>query len=133
MSILQKKQHFQFKHLFSYKKHILKHGNCAFKLNYTYCFTFKQEEFLKLFILKNLKQITVKKIKIFFNSHCFNSQTKLPLESRMGKGKGEIMNLFGNYKKGFILFELCEISILQARRLQTFLNKKKIARFKLIF
>nr|YP_010620029.1 Ribosomal protein L16 [Symphyocladia marchantioides]WAX04042.1 Ribosomal protein L16 [Symphyocladia marchantioides] len=128
-----KKYHFKFKRLLSFQKHILKFGVLGFKIQRTCCITDVQEGLLKLFILKNLKIISSIKTKIFFTSKCFYSATKLPLESRMGKGKGEICHFFGYYKKGFILFELKAFSLVNALRLQKVLNLKKIIKAKIIF
>nr|YP_010620006.1 Ribosomal protein L16 [Symphyocladiella dendroidea]WAX04019.1 Ribosomal protein L16 [Symphyocladiella dendroidea] len=130
---IHKKYHFKFKRLLSFKKHVLKFGTLGFKIRQTCCITDVQENLLKLIILKKLKSISLTKTKIFFNSKCFYSITKLPLESRMGKGKGEICHFFGYYKKGFILFELKKISLINAIKLQKLLNKKKIIKLKIIF
>nr|YP_010619960.1 Ribosomal protein L16 [Xiphosiphonia pinnulata]WAX03973.1 Ribosomal protein L16 [Xiphosiphonia pinnulata] len=130
---IQKKNHFKFKRLLTFKKHILKIGAIGFKINQTCCINDSQESLLKLIILKTIKKISLIKVKIFFNSKCFYSATKLPLESRMGKGKGEICHSFGYYKKGFILFELKTFSITKAIKLQKQLDKKKIIKLKTIF
>nr|YP_010620190.1 Ribosomal protein L16 [Dipterosiphonia australica]WAX04226.1 Ribosomal protein L16 [Dipterosiphonia australica] len=127
-----KKLHFKFKYANTFNKHILKFGKFGFKINKTICLDSTKEEFLQLFILKNLKNISLKKTKIFFSFACFYTKTKLPLESRMGKGKGEIINLFGYYKKGFILMELLQISSFNIYKLFTQLNKKKILKLSLI-
>nr|YP_010620259.1 Ribosomal protein L16 [Amplisiphonia pacifica]WAX04295.1 Ribosomal protein L16 [Amplisiphonia pacifica] len=130
---IQKKNHFRFKRSWNFKKHILKFGSFGFKLTQTYCITDLQENLLKLIILKHLKKISVLKTKVFFNFKCFYSATKLPLESRMGKGKGEICHFFGYYKKGFVLFELKTFSLINAINLQAQINKKKIIKLKIIF
>nr|YP_010620236.1 Ribosomal protein L16 [Deltalsia parasitica]WAX04272.1 Ribosomal protein L16 [Deltalsia parasitica] len=128
-----KKSHFKFKRSLSFTKHILKFGTVGLKLKQTCFITDSQENLLKFLLFKNLKRISLTKVKVFFNSKCSYSATKLPLESRMGKGKGEICYSFGYYKKGFILFELTSFSLINAIKLQTQLNKKKIVRLKIIF
>nr|YP_010620075.1 Ribosomal protein L16 [Pterosiphonia complanata]WAX04088.1 Ribosomal protein L16 [Pterosiphonia complanata] len=130
---LRKKYHFKFKNSLNFKKHLLKWGTLGFKLKKTVCISEMQEMSIKLILIKYLKKITLKKFKLFFNSKCFYSATKLPLESRMGKGKGEICHFFGYYKKGYILFELKNISLFQALKLQNQLNKNKILKIKIIY
>lgn len=50
----------------------------------------------------------------------------------MGKGKGEVKESFGFYKKGFILFEVKGISIFNSIKLVKFLNNKQIIKLRLI-
>lgn len=128
-----KKHHFKFKNKFKYSKHILKYGTIGFKIIQKKKLSNKQEEFLKLIILKILKKITQKKVKIIFFSNYFYNQTKLPLESRMGKGKGEICYSFSCYHIGYILFELKGLKIIEAINLKNQLNKKNILKFSLIY
>nr|YP_010620213.1 Ribosomal protein L16 [Dictyomenia sonderi]WAX04249.1 Ribosomal protein L16 [Dictyomenia sonderi] len=131
--IKRKKYHFKFKRSLNSTKHILRWGTIGFKIGQTTCISDSQENFLKLLILKDLKQFSISKPKVFFYSKCFYSATKLPLESRMGKGKGEICHFFGYYEKGFILFELKKISFSEAIKLKTQLNKKENLKFKIIY
>nr|WAX04111.1 Ribosomal protein L16 [Polysiphonia sp.] len=128
----QQKLHFVFFDSLTYKNHLLKNNLIGLKVRLTTCIKKKQEVFLKLLILKLLKKISLKKVKVFFNFHCFYTQTKLPLESRMGKGKGEIITLFGFYQKGYILMNFKNLSIWQAKFLQIHLNKKKIVKLQLV-
>lgn len=124
--LISKKMHFKFKNSFMCQKHLLKVGFFGFKIVKTVCISKNQEDYVRLFILKTLKLLTSKKIKICFYSNSFYSKTKLSAESRMGKGKGEIFEYFGYYKKGFILFELTELPRQFAKKLLRQLNKKKI-------
>ena len=50
----------------------------------------------------------------------------------MGKGKGEIIYSFSYYRIGFILFELKGVNFTNAKNLELQLNKKNIAKLKLI-
>lgn len=127
-----KKHHFKFRNKFSYSKHITKFSNLGFKVIQTKIISNKQEDFLKLLIIKILKKASHKKIKVLFYSNCFYNQTKLPLESRMGKGKGEICYSFGYYKVGYILFELKGSKVSEAINLKKQLNKKNILKLSLI-
>nr|YP_009325901.1 ribosomal protein L16 [Vertebrata lanosa]APC24942.1 ribosomal protein L16 [Vertebrata lanosa] len=129
----KKKHHFKFKKKLDFSKHILKFGSFGFKIKKAVCINYKQKTFIKFFILKIVKKIINNKIKIFFYSKCNYNQTKLPLESSMGKGKGEISNSFGYYKAGFLFFEIKNISLNNVLQLKNFLNKKKIANFFLIY
>lgn len=58
---LKKKHHFKFKESLGFNKHILKFGSEGFKINQSKCISSKQEDFLKLTILKNLKKTSQKK------------------------------------------------------------------------
>nr|YP_011017752.1 ribosomal protein L16 [Polysiphonia morrowii]WQF69598.1 ribosomal protein L16 [Polysiphonia morrowii] len=133
MQISRKKHHFKFKNKLTWTKHTLKYGSLGFKIIKCICIIDKQEEFLKLLIIKTLKKITNSKGKILFYSNQFYNKTKLPLESRMGKGKGEIICSFSYYKTGFILFELKGFDLIDALKLKTYLNNKKIIKFSLIY
>nr|QUJ09423.1 ribosomal protein L16 [Neorhodomela munita] len=130
---IKKKHHFKLKFFFKFKKHLLKFNSFGFKVISSKKVLNKQEIYLKLYIIKALKVMSKNKIKIWFFSNCFYNLTKLPLESRMGKGKGEIIDTFGFYKKGFILFEMKGISLTDAINLKNKLNKKNIFKFALIF
>lgn len=130
---LRKKYHFKFKRKRSLKRHILKSSLIGFKLKNTSCIQENQQNFIKLLVLKQFRKNFVKKSKIFFYFNCNYNKTKLPLESRMGKGKGEISTQFGYYKSGFVLFELKNFSLNNAINLKNYLNKKNVVKFKLIF
>lgn len=132
MQISRKKHHFKFKSKLAWAKHTLKSGSLGFKVIKSVCVIDKQEDFLKLLIAKTLKKITNDKGKILFYSNQFYNKTQLPLESRMGKGKGEIICSFSYYKAGFILFELKGFNLIDALKLKTYLNNKKIIKFSLI-
>lgn len=127
-----KKHHFKFQKKLNYSKHILKNGTIGFKIVKEKKISSKQEELLKLLIIKSLKNITQGKGKVFFYCSNFFNQTKLPLESRMGKGKGEILYSFSYYKIGYILFELKGFTYSEAMILKHKLNKKNILKFSLI-
>nr|YP_009325878.1 ribosomal protein L16 [Choreocolax polysiphoniae]APC24870.1 ribosomal protein L16 [Choreocolax polysiphoniae] len=129
----KKKYFFKYKNLFKYKKHLLKFNSIGFKIIFSKIILKKEEEYLKLYIIKIFKSEFKKKIKIWFFFNCYYNLTKLPIESRMGKGKGEIIDTFGFYKKGFILFEINNIFIYEALNLKKKLNKKNILKFKIIF
>ena len=51
----------------------------------------------------------------------------------MGKGKGEVIDTFGFYKKGFILFEIKGILLSDAITIKKKLNKKNILKFSIIY
>ena len=128
-----KKHHLKYKkHHLKYKKHLLKFSFTGFKIVSFCCLSKKKEDFLKLLILKKLKDISKKKIKLWFFSNCFFNLTHLPPDSRMGKGKGEVKESIGFYKKGFILFEIKGVSIFNLIRLLKFLNNQKIIKLKMI-
>lgn len=128
-----KKHHLKYKkHHLKYKKHLLKFAFIGFKVLLFHCLSKKKEDFLKLLILKKLKDASKQKIKFWFFSNCFFNLTQLPSDSRMGKGKGEVRESFGFYKKGFILVEIKGISIFNSIKLLKFLNNQKIIKLKMI-
>lgn len=60
-----KKHHLKYKkHHLKYKKHLLKFAFIGFKITLFNCLSKKKEDFLKLLILKKLKDISKKKIKL---------------------------------------------------------------------
>lgn len=128
-----KKHHLKYKkHHLKYKKHLLKFAFIGFKTTLFYCLSKKKEDFLKLIILRKLKIVSKKKTKIWFFSNCLFNVTQLPPDSRMGKGKGEVIESLGVYKKGFILFEIKNISVFNSIKLLKFLNNQKIIKLSLI-
>lgn len=129
---LKKKHHFKFKESTGFNKHILKFGSAGFKTDRSKCIPLKQEDLLKLLILKNLKKTYQKKWKIFFYLGYPYNKTNLPLESRMGKGKGEINYSFNYYRAGSMLFELKGVGFTNLKSLRLQLNKKNIIKLKLI-
>nr|YP_010620098.1 Ribosomal protein L16 [Periphykon beckeri]WAX04134.1 Ribosomal protein L16 [Periphykon beckeri] len=131
--LILRKTHFLFKPKLTKKKHMLTTTNfVGFKLMKTVCFTSKEEDYLKLTILKIFKKLTlIYRPKIFFYFHKIYSHTKLPLEARMGKGKGEITNNFGYYQKGIILFSITKLTLLEAYKFQIYFNKKNILKVKI--
>ncbi len=119
-----KKHHFSFKKKRASQKHILKFGLLGLKFKYSICITEKQENLLKFFIIKKIKNLSIRKIKLFFYFKKQFNYTNLPLESRMGKGKGEIIGSFGFYKCGFLILELKNFSLNDLILLKNYLNKK---------
>ena len=94
-------------------------------IKYSICINIVSQNFIKFYILKLVKKNSNKKIKIFFYFKNDFNYTKLPLESRMGKGKGEIKNSFGYYKSGYILIEFKNFRLIDIITLKNYLNKKK--------
>lgn len=128
-----KKHYIKYKFNLKFKKHLLKFGFIGFKVIVFHRISKKKEEYLKLLILKKLKEISKQKIKIWFFSLCFFNLTRLPPDSRMGKGKGEVWETYSFYKKGFVLFEIKGISVFESIELLKFLNNQKIIKFKTIY
>lgn len=110
-----------------YSKHLIKTtGKIGFKITCFKKVTEKQQTSLKLIILKNLKELLKKKTKVWFFWQVNQVKTKLPLETRMGKGKGHIVENFGFFKPGSLLFEVSEIDFEDALILKNRINKKNI-------
>ena len=131
--LIAKKHHFKFKKKLSFNKHLLKYGSLGLKLKYTVCIDAKKENLIKFLILKKLKKISKTKISILFYYKQNWNKTKLPLESRMGKGKGEICNSFSYYKSGSLFLEFKNLCLNDAFFLKNYLNKKTSLNFYLIF
>lgn len=129
----KKKTHFKFKQKVSCKKHISSLGFYGFKLKNSVCIDSKYFDLLKFLILKKIKKNQNTKIKLLFCSKYNYNKTKLPMESRMGKGKGEIQSSFGYYKSGFLLFKLRNSNLNDVLILKNYLNKKTSLNFSLIF
>lgn len=128
-----RKHHFKFKKKLTLNKHLLRFGSIGLKLKYTICVDSKKENLIKFLILKKLKKISNKKISIFYYYKQNFNKTKLPLESRMGKGKGEICNSFSYYKSGSLFLEFKNLNLNDAFLLKNYLNKKTSLNFCLIF
>jgi ribosomal protein L16/L10AE len=127
--LVVKKHHFKFKNKLVFNKHLLKFGSLGLKLKYSICIDNKENNLIKFLILKKIKKISNKKISIFFHYKQNFNKTKLPLESRMGKGKGEIFNSFGYYKSGSLFLEFRNFDLNDAFLLKNYLNKKTSLNF----
>nr|YP_011017585.1 ribosomal protein L16 [Bostrychia moritziana]WQF69385.1 ribosomal protein L16 [Bostrychia moritziana] len=126
-----KKVHFSFSNnKQSSKNHLSRKKSFAFKINCYKKLTKQQQLDLHFFIKKQLLKKQLLKSCFFFNF--VNTVTKLPSESRMGKGKGVITEHFGFFKPGVVLFEIYGIDesfafkIKNMLKLKTCLNLKAI-------
>ena len=109
--MLMKKTHNKYKRIINSSKHLLKFGSLGLK-NQSFLHLSKQKYFLLYnLILKNLKKLTLKnkKFKIWSPITFNKNLTKLPLESRMGKGKGSICDSSSFLKPNTILFEFTNL------------------------
>ena len=61
---VRKKHHFKLKKFFKFKKHLLKFNSFGFKVISSIKVLKKQEEYLKLYIIKSLKNISKNKFKV---------------------------------------------------------------------
>lgn len=59
-----KKHYIKYKYNLKFKKHLLKFGFVGFKIILFRRITKKKEEYLKLIILKKLKELTKRKLKV---------------------------------------------------------------------
>jgi len=102
-----KKTHNKYKNQINHSKHLIKFGSFGFKSKSFFRLTKQKHILLFNLILKKIKLLTnnSKQIKIW-NRLVFNQNlTKLPLESRMGKGKGAIYENASFLLPGSIIFE----------------------------
>lgn len=107
---MNKKTHNIYKQNYINNKQLLIKGTYGIKsLGYM---NISQTQLTKLIWLlkKKIKEYTKLKTKIWILSNCYSTSTKLSLESRMGKGKGNIINTFFFCKPGKVLFETTGVS-----------------------
>ena len=131
--MILKKHYLSYKVNKQYRNHLIKSGSIGFSILSANRVSRKKENLLKLIILRKLKEFSSKKFKIWFFSNCLFNLTELPLESRMGKGKGEVRDSFAFYKKGLVLFEIKGLSFFESSELTKSLNDHNILKFKLIY
>jgi large subunit ribosomal protein L16 len=107
---------FKKKHKFSNKGMYLKNklilGNYGLKAIETGYLNFKQIEAARKAIIKQIKKISKVYIKIIPNLGI----TKKPAETRMGKGKGNIVDWVCIIKPGKILFEIKSSNLLTEKK-----------------
>lgn len=109
--IKTKKVHNKFKIKLKFKNHLLKFGKFAFKVNSNKLIKLKQLEIYKFILLQKLKKLESNtKSKVWLLPYLNLNLTKLPLESRMGKGKGSFYDNGVFFQSGTILFEFDNVS-----------------------
>ena len=126
INYLDKKRHNKHKKQVNYNVHILRFGNYGIKAVGFGNLKESTINTLERFLLKSLK-VTNKNSRTFkvWNTIQVNSNsTALSPESRMGKGKGAIVNKFAFIKSGQLLFEFSGISETQAVFLWSQFNSK---------
>lgn len=87
-----------------------------------------QMEAIRKYLIKNLKKTD----KFWFRIFPFLSITSKPIETRMGKGKGNIAFYFFPLKAGRVLFEFQGISLKLAIKINLSINSKLPIQTKLI-
>lgn len=121
-----KKVHFSFSNnKQSSKNHLSRRKSFAFKTNCYKKLTKQQQLDLYLLIKKQV-------LKTWFFFNFVNTLTKLPSESRMGKGKGAITGHFGFFKPGIVLFEIYGIDESFAFKIKNMLKLKTCLNLKVI-
>lgn len=117
----------------NYPNHLLRFGKFGIKsLSFTRL-TKKQLDLLEWILIKKLRERTNKKSFKLWNLVNLNlNLTKLSLESRMGKGKGQIYTKAVFLKPGAILFEFDKIPYQDVKEVFKFLQKKTSIRLSLV-
>jgi large subunit ribosomal protein L16 len=104
------------KHKFSikgfYLNNKLKYGKFGLKAIENGFLNYKQIESARKAIIKQIKKIA----KIYINLQVNLGITKKPTETRMGKGKGNIVDWVCAVKSGKILFEIKSLNILSEKK-----------------
>nr|YP_011017729.1 ribosomal protein L16 [Heterosiphonia pulchra]WQF69552.1 ribosomal protein L16 [Heterosiphonia pulchra] len=105
------KTHNKYKNQLNYTNHLIKFGSLGLKSKSYFLLSKSKYILLYDLVLKKIKQIVPnQKVKIWKLIVFNKSLTKLPLESRMGKGKGSIYETANFIKPGIILFEFLGLS-----------------------
>lgn len=132
--MIKKKSHNKYPITNSFLRHTLRFGNSGFKSLSSSRLTENQLNCLKKLIKKKLDELTIsnKFYKVWCLASVNKTLTKLSLESRMGKGKGDIVDQFVFIKSGTILFEFLNVNELQLQLLTNFIIKKSSLKITLI-
>lgn len=127
------KKHNKYKNIYKTNNQLLKFGRFGLKTIEYIKITNNQSNYLLILLKKKLKKLSKKKIKIFFNIINNQTLTKLSLESRMGKGKGSVLETSCYFKPGMIFCELEGASYKQIKELNKFILRKLFIKFKIIY
>nr|ANH09498.1 ribosomal protein L16 [Coeloseira compressa] len=118
MSIVIKKHHKSIPNSINQSNHLLTFGNFGIKSLFFMKISDHQLKTIEWLILQETKFVTGKKsIKFWCFIHLNKNLTKLNLESRMGKGKGNFYSKVCFIKPGKILFEFDKISYVNMLKL----------------
>ena len=132
--IKKTKCHNNYSIFFSQKRHMLQFGSVGFKVLTASRLTKHQINIIFWLIQKNIKEYSKKdSIKLWFLIFPDLHLTKLNLESRMGKGKGNLMMPASFIKAGTVLCEFDNLSLSFAKKLLVYINKKFPGKLKLMY
>nr|YP_011017706.1 ribosomal protein L16 [Griffithsia okiensis]WQF69529.1 ribosomal protein L16 [Griffithsia okiensis] len=127
------KTHNKFSNNFNQSKHLLKFGTFGIKVLENYLIEKSKLDSLHFILIRKFKNLeSKKKIKVWNYLILNYSLTKLPLESRMGKGKGAIFSSGIFLNSGNIIFEFSNINLNEALEIFFCINKKISIKLKLI-
>ncbi len=114
--------------------YLLKQGSYGFKLLTNLELTKNQLISVERLLVRKLKSLNTcsKECKFWSFISLNKTLTKLPLESRMGKGKGPILTEVVFLRKGFIIYEFKNLSFQQIQQLFYFFKKYLSAKLLLI-
>ena len=130
--IIMKKTHTIFPKTSTNSNHLLKLGSYGFKISSSLRVTKNQLILLERLLARKLKTLScsIKLYKSWSFIKLNKTLTKLPLESRMGKGKGSILTEVVFLKKGTIIYTFQNLKRQQIEEI--FLLFKKYLPTKLI-
>lgn len=127
-----KKTHITTSKTWTNSTHLLKFGTYGFKLTENLWLTKNQFKTLDRLLHLKIKTLegSIKSCKVWSLITFNKTLTKLPLESRMGKGKGSVITEIVWLKKGSVIYEFENIKFHQVK--ETFLFFTKYLSTKLI-
>lgn len=130
--IIMKKTHTIFPKILTNSNHLLKSGSYGFKISSNLRLTKNQLVLLERSLMIKLKTLScsIKTCKLWSFIKLNKTLTKLPLESRMGKGKGSVLTEVVFLKKGTIIYTFQNLKRQQVEEI--FLLFKKYLPVKLI-
>lgn len=120
-----KKTHTNINKTLTNSNHLLKFGSHGLKISSNLRLTKNQLICLDRSLLKKLKNLDtqIKNYKLWSFITLNKTLTKQPLESRMGKGKGNILTEVVFLRKGSIIYEFQNIKVQSIKEIFSFFKK----------
>nr|YP_008994207.1 ribosomal protein L16 [Rhodymenia pseudopalmata]AGO19259.1 ribosomal protein L16 [Rhodymenia pseudopalmata] len=130
---IDKKTHNKYSNKISQPNHLLRFGRFGIKTTNFGRITRNQINSIERDLICKLRVLTNSKNTKFWNCIILNlNLTKLSLESRMGKGKGNIYTKAIFLKPGTVIFEFDKISFQHIQEVFEFIKKKMPAKITLL-
>ena len=122
---MKKKTHINPTIILTNSNHILKYGSYGFKILTNLKLTKNHLISIERILSKKLKSLSnySNGFKFWTLISLNKTLTRLPLESRMGKGKGAILTVVVFLRKGSIIYEFKNLNSQQIKQIFSFLSK----------